>query len=101
MTFYPKYGNQSSKYMPVDKVSTKPPTGGFLLLLLKSKQKKDFMSFFNHVQLHEYDLTNKGISQACYDELVASGNNSTEDQLRILADSMREDFKDYMRPLFQ
>jgi hypothetical protein len=59
------------------------------------------MSFFNHVQLHKYDLTNKGISQACYDELVASGNNSTEDQLRTLADSMREDFKDYMRPLFQ
>ena len=59
------------------------------------------MSFFNHVQLHQYDLTNKGISQACYDELVASGNNSTEDQLRMLGDSMREDFKDYMRPLFQ
>ena len=55
------------------------------------------MSFFKHVQLHEYDLTNKGISQACYDELVASGNNSNENQLRILADSMREEFKDYMR----
>ncbi len=60
-----------------------------------------FMSFFNHVQLHEYDITDKGISQACYDELVASGNNSTEDQLRVLADDMREQFKDYMRPLFQ
>ena len=59
------------------------------------------MSFFNLVQLHEFYLTNKGISQACYDELVASGNNSTEDQLRTLADSMREDFKNYMRPLFQ
>ena len=59
-----------------------------------------FMSFFNHVQLHEYDITDKGISQACYDELVASGNNSTEDQLRVLADDMREQFKDYMRPLF-
>ena len=58
------------------------------------------MSFFNHVQLHEYDITDKGISQACYDELVASGNNSTEDQLRVLADDMREQFKDYMRPLF-
>ena len=80
---------------------TKPPLGGFLLLLLKSTQKKAFMSFFKHVQLHKYDLTDKGVSQACYDELVASGNNSTEDQLRILADSMREDFKDYMRPLFQ
>ena len=59
------------------------------------------MSFFNHVQLHEYDITDLGIRQACYDELVASGNNSTEDQLRVLADDMREQFKDYMRPLFQ
>ena len=56
--------------------------------------------FFNHVQLHKYDLTNKGISQACYDELVASDNNSSEEQLRVLADDMREKFKDYMRPLF-
>ena len=56
--------------------------------------------FFNHVELHKYDLTNKGISQACYDELVASGNNSSEEQLRVLADQMREQFKDYMRPLF-
>ena len=44
------------------------------------------MSFFKHVSLHEYDLTDKGVSQACYDELVASGNNSTEEQLRVLAD---------------
>ena len=86
--------------MPVIKVDTQPPRGGFLLLLLKST-KGEFMSFFKHVALHEYDLTNKGISQACYDELVASGNNSNENQLRILADSMREEFKDYMRPLFQ
>ena len=61
---------------------------------------KAFMSFFNHVQLHKYDITDKGISQACYDELVMSGNNSTEEQLRVLADDMREQFKDYMRPLF-
>ena len=58
------------------------------------------MSYFKHIQLHEYDLTDKGISQACYDELVASGNNSTEEQLWVLADDMREKFKDYMRPLF-
>ncbi len=56
--------------------------------------------FFKHVQLHKYDLTNKGIDQACYDELVASGNNSTEEQLWVLAADMRERFKDYMRPLF-
>ena len=58
------------------------------------------MSFFKHVALHKYDLTDKGVSQACYDEIVATGNNSTEAQLRILADAMREEFKDYMRPLF-
>tara|TARA_Y100000766_G_scaffold275044_1_gene277642 strand:+ start:2382 stop:2573 length:192 start_codon:yes stop_codon:yes gene_type:complete len=62
------------------------------------------MSFFNHVQLHKYDLTDKGVSQACYDEIVAdladAKNALTEDQLRLLADDMREKFKDYMRPLF-
>ena len=56
--------------------------------------------FFKHVQLHKYDLTNAGIDQACYDELKASGNNSTEEQLWVLAADMRERFKDYMRPLF-
>ena len=58
------------------------------------------MSFFKQVSLHKYDLTDKGVSQACYDEIVASGNNSSEAQLRVLADHMREEFKDYMRPLF-
>ena len=56
--------------------------------------------FFKHVKLHEYDITDLGIMQACYDELVADGNNSDEKQLRILARAMREEFKDYMRPLF-
>ena len=56
--------------------------------------------FFKHVELHKYDLTNAGIDQACYDELKASGNNSTEEQLWVLAADMREKFKDYMRPLF-
>ena len=62
------------------------------------------MSYFKHIQLHEYDLTDKGISQACYDELVAELGDAwvhlTEQQLRVLADHMREEFKDYMRPLF-
>ena len=58
------------------------------------------MSYFKHIELHESELTNAGISQACYDELVASGNNSTEEQLRALADIEREKFKDWMRPLF-
>ncbi len=62
------------------------------------------MSYFKHVQLHEYDLTDKGISQACYDELVAELGDAwvhlTEQQLRVLADHEREKFKDWMRPLF-
>ena len=62
------------------------------------------MSYFKHVQLHEYDLTDKGISQACYDELVAEMGDAwvhlTEQQLRVLADHEREKFKDWMRPLF-
>ena len=62
------------------------------------------MSYFNHVQLHEYDLTDKGISQACYDEIVAELGDAwvhlTEEQLSVLADHEREKFKDWMRPLF-
>ena len=62
------------------------------------------MSFFKHVQLHKYDLTDKGVSQACRDEIVAD-NPSLEDvlsdeQIQVLADDMSEKFKDYMRPLF-
>ena len=51
------------------------------------------MSFFKHVQLHKYDLTDKGVSQACYDEIVADMGDAwvhlSEDQLRVLADHMR------------
>ena len=31
------------------------------------------MSYFKHVSLHNYDLTDKDISQACYDEMKAEG----------------------------
>ena len=60
------------------------------------------MSFFKHVQLHEYDITDKGISQACYDEMRADGYDIviSEKEMRILADAKREEFKNYMRPLF-
>ena len=62
------------------------------------------MSFFNHVELHKYDLTDKGVSQACRDEIVADMGDAhvhlTDEQLNVLADHMREQFKDYMRPLF-
>ena len=68
--------------------------------LLASTTRGGYIMFFKHVELHKYDLTNAGIDQACYDELVADGNNSTEEQLWVLAADMREKFKDYMRPLF-
>ena len=60
------------------------------------------MSFFKHVQLHKYDITDKGITQACYDEMKADGYDIviTEKEMRVLADHRREEFKDYMRPLF-
>tara|TARA_Y100000766_G_scaffold249731_1_gene232335 strand:+ start:47 stop:232 length:186 start_codon:yes stop_codon:yes gene_type:complete len=60
------------------------------------------MSFFKNVSLHKYDLTDKGISQACYDEMKADGYDLvvTEKEMRILADAKREEFKDFMRPLF-
>ena len=34
------------------------------------------MSFFKHVQLHKYDITDKGISQACYAEVVAEAKDT-------------------------
>ena len=59
------------------------------------------MSFFKHVQLHKYDLTDKGVSQACRDEIIADMGDAvvhlTDEQLNVLADHMREQFKDYMR----
>ena len=62
------------------------------------------MSYFKHIEFHKYDLTDKGVSQACYDELVAELGDAwvhlTEEQLRVLADHEREKFKDWMRPLF-
>ena len=53
------------------------------------------MSFFNHVQLHKYDLTDKGVSEACRDEIIADMGDAyvhlTDKQLNILADAMREE----------
>ena len=69
-------------------------------LYQKSQANQNFMSFFKHVQLHEYDITDKGISQACYDEMRREGYILPEDELRVLADYKREQFKEYMRPLF-
>ena len=62
------------------------------------------MSFFKHVELHKYDLTDKGVSQACYDEITIDNpvleDVLSQEQIQVLADDMRERFKDYMRPLF-
>ena len=60
------------------------------------------MSFFKHVSLHKYDLTDKGVSQACYDEMKADGYDIviTEKEMRVLAAHRFEEFKNYMRPLF-
>jgi len=60
------------------------------------------MSFFKYVSLHEYDLTDKGISQACYDEMKQEGYDLviSEKEMQVLANHRREEFKDYMRPLF-
>ena len=62
------------------------------------------MSFFKHIQLHKYDLTDKGVSQACYDEITIDNpileDILSKEQIQVLADDMRERFKDYMRPLF-
>jgi len=62
------------------------------------------MSFFKHVELHKYDLTDKGVSDACYDEICldnpALEDVLTTEQIRVLADAKREEFKDFMRPLF-
>ena len=62
------------------------------------------MSFFKNVSLADYDLTDKGVSQACYDDMLKENPSLfdvlTYEQLRVLADAKREEFKDYMRPLF-
>ena len=44
------------------------------------------MSFFKHVSLHKYDLTDKDISQACYDEMKAEGYDIviTEKEMKFL-----------------
>ena len=65
-------------------------------------KQKESMSFFKHVQLHKYDLTDKGVAQACYDEMRAEGYDMviTEKEMQIHAKHRCEEFKDYMRPLF-
>ena len=58
--------------------------------------------FFKYISLHEYDLTDKGIAQACYDEIKQEGYDLllSEDEMQHLSKFKCEQFKDYMRPLF-
>ena len=58
--------------------------------------------FFKYISLHEYDLTDKGIAQACYDEMKQEGYDLllSEDEMQHLSKYKCEQFKDYMRPLF-
>ena len=58
--------------------------------------------FFKYISLHEYDLTDKGIAQACYDEMKQEGYDLllSEDEMQHLLKFKCEQFKDYMRPLF-
>ena len=67
-----------------------------------SIQSMSMSSFFKHVKLHEYDITDKGITQACYDEMKADGYDIviTEKEMQVLASNRCEEFKNYMRPLF-
>ena len=75
-----------------------------VLIQIRTRGGYITMSFFKHVQLHKYDLTDKGVSQACYDEIVIDNplleDVLSKEQIQVLADDMRERFKDYMRPLF-
>ena len=58
-------------------------------------------TFFKHVELHKYDITERDLLRACVDELVASGYDIlSEEELNLLARHKLEKFKDYMRPLF-
>ena len=68
----------------------------------QTKTRRSPMStFFKHVELHKYDITERDLLRACVDELVASGYDIlSEEELNLLARHKLEKFKDYMRPLF-
>jgi hypothetical protein len=75
----------------------------YIIAIIEYTQiQKPFMSFFKHVALHKYDLTDKGVSQACYDEMKAEGYDLviSEKEMQVLAKHRCEEFKNYMRPLF-
>ena len=59
------------------------------------------MTYWKHISLHKYDTSEKGFTQAAYDELVAKGYAKVieEDELEVLAQYHLEKFKNWMRPL--
>ena len=61
------------------------------------------MQFF-YVDSNDYSKDQDGLFQMCYDEICidnpALEDVLTTEQIQVLADEMRERFKDYMRPLF-
>ena len=59
------------------------------------------MTYWKHISLHKYDTSERGFTQAAYDELVAKGYSKVieEDELKVLAEYHLEKFKNWMRPL--
>ena len=59
------------------------------------------MTYWKHISLHKYDTSERGFTQAAYDELVAKGYSKVieEDELEVLAEYHLEKFKNWMRPL--
>ena len=45
------------------------------------------MTYWKHISLHKYDTSEKGFTQAAYDELVAKGYSKVieEDELEVRA----------------
>jgi len=89
--------------VPILLVAHKWLNYAYIIAIIEYTQiQKPFMSFFKHVALHKYDLTDKGVSQACYDEMKAEGYDLviSEKEMQVLAKHRCEEFKNYMRPLF-
>ena len=59
------------------------------------------MTYWKHISLHKYDTSERGFTQAAYDELVAKGYSKVieEDELEVLAQYHMEKFRNWMRPL--
>ena len=58
---------------------------------------------YRHVKLYEYETTHKDMLRASTDELIARGYTQIleEDELKVLAQSQLEKFRNWMAPLFR